>query len=186
LVSAAGLLAAAEALVVGRRFGLDPTRMLEVLNASTGRNYATEQKLAQFVLSRRFDAGFSLALMVKDLGTALDLAHETHTPAPLAAKCRALWTRAAAALEPDAAHLAILRWVEAGAGGPLGGAGCLPPGSPPRPPAAGMAGRPAPPRRRRQAPVPGSSSRTRCAPICPASRSFPMPASSASLRCRVI
>ncbi|HKA30712.1 MAG TPA: NAD(P)-dependent oxidoreductase [Candidatus Binatia bacterium] len=112
LVSAAGLLAAAEALVVGRRFGLDPTRMLEVLNASTGRNYATEQKLAQFVLSRRFDAGFSLALMVKDLGTALDLAHETHTPAPLAAKCRALWTRAAAALEPDADHTAIVRWLE--------------------------------------------------------------------------
>ena len=48
LVSAAGLLAAAEALVIGRRFGLDPVRMLEVLNASTGRNYATEQKLAQF------------------------------------------------------------------------------------------------------------------------------------------
>src|SRR5262249_60198613 len=39
LVSAAGLLAAAEALVVGRRFGLDPSRMLDVLNPSTGRDY---------------------------------------------------------------------------------------------------------------------------------------------------
>src|SRR5262245_25257702 len=116
LVSAAGLLAAAARVVGGFRVGLDPSRMLDVLNASTGRNYAAEQKLAQFVLSRRFDAGFSLALMVKDLATALDLAHETDTPAPLAAECGALWKRAAAALEPGADHTAIVRWLESLAG----------------------------------------------------------------------
>jgi len=121
LVSATGLLAAAEALVVGRRFGLDPGRMLEVLNASTGRNHATEHKLAQFVLSRRFDAGFSLALMLKDLTTALDLARDTGTPAPLSAECRALWTQAAAALEPGADHTAIVRWLESIAGVTLDG-----------------------------------------------------------------
>jgi len=121
LVSATGLLAAAEALVVGRRFGLDPGRMLEVLNASTGRNHATEHKLAQFVLSRRFDAGFSLALMLKDLTTALDLARDTGTPAPLSAECRALWTQAAAALEPGADHTAIVRWLETIAGVTLDG-----------------------------------------------------------------
>jgi 3-hydroxyisobutyrate dehydrogenase len=121
LVSATGLLAAAEALVVGRRFGLDPGRMLEVLNASTGRNHATEHKLAQFVLSRRFDAGFSLALMVKDLTTALDLARDTGTPASLSDECRALWTQAAAALEPGADHTAIVRWLESIAGVTLEG-----------------------------------------------------------------
>ncbi len=116
LVSAAGLLIAGEALLVGRRFGLEPERMLEVLNASTGRNHATEHKLEQFVLSRRFDAGFSLALMVKDLGTALELAADTGTPASLAAECRALWGRAAAALEPGADHTAVVRWLEGLAG----------------------------------------------------------------------
>jgi 3-hydroxyisobutyrate dehydrogenase len=95
--------------------------MLEVLNASTGRNHATEQKLAQFVLSRRFDAGFSLALMVKDLATALELARDTGTPAPLSAECRALWTQAAAALEPGADHTAIVRWLESIAGVTLDG-----------------------------------------------------------------
>lgn len=120
LVSAAGLLAAGEALLVGQRFGLDPARMLEVLNASTGRNYATEHKLAQFVLSRRFDAGFSLALMVKDLGTALDLADDTGTPAAFAAECRVLWTRAAEALEAGADHTAVVRWLETLAGTTLG------------------------------------------------------------------
>jgi 3-hydroxyisobutyrate dehydrogenase len=120
LVSAAGLLAAGEALLVGTRFGLDPARMLEVLNASTGRNYATEHKLAQFVLSRRFDAGFSLALMVKDLGTALELAGDTATPAAFARECHALWTRAVEALEPGADHTAVVRWLETLAGTPLG------------------------------------------------------------------
>jgi 3-hydroxyisobutyrate dehydrogenase len=116
LVSAAGLLAAGEALLVGRRFGLEPTCMLDVLNASTGRNHATEHKLARFVLSRRFDAGFSLALMVKDLATALELAAETATPAAFAAECRALWGRAAEALDPGADHTAIVRWLETIAG----------------------------------------------------------------------
>ncbi len=120
LVSAAGLLAAGEALLVGARFGLDPACMLEVLNASTGRNHATEHKLSQFVLSRRFDAGFSLELMVKDLGTAVDLAAETGTPAVFATECRALWTRAGEALEPGADHTALVRWLEALAGTTLG------------------------------------------------------------------
>jgi 3-hydroxyisobutyrate dehydrogenase len=123
LVSAAGLLAAGEALLVGRRFGLEPARMLEVLNASTGRNHATEHKLAQFVLSRRFDAGFSLALMVKDLGTALELAAETASPAAFAAECRAQWVRAAEALDPGADHTAIVRWLETLAGTTLGDPG---------------------------------------------------------------
>jgi 3-hydroxyisobutyrate dehydrogenase len=116
LMSATGLLIAGEALLAGRRFGLDPVRMLEVLNASTGRNHATEHKVAQFVLSRRFDAGFSLALMVKDLGTALDLAADTGTPAELAATCRRLWARAGEALGPGTDHTAVVRWLEQVAG----------------------------------------------------------------------
>jgi 3-hydroxyisobutyrate dehydrogenase len=116
LVSAAGLLAAAEALLVGRRFGLDPTVMLDVFNASTARNNSTENKFEQFVFSRRFSSGFSLALMVKDLTTALDLADATATPAPFAARCRALWSTAAAELEDDADHTAVVQWLERLAG----------------------------------------------------------------------
>ena len=119
LVSAAGLIAATEALLIGRRFGLDPRLMLEVLNASTGRNHATEHKLAQFVLPRTYAAGFSLALMVKDLRTAVALAHDTGTPAPFGSECLALWSRAAAALEEGADHTAVVRWFETLAGSEL-------------------------------------------------------------------
>lgn len=122
LVSAAGLLAAAEALLIGRRFGLDPAVMIDVFNASTARNNSTENKFKQFVLSRRFSSGFSLALMVKDLATALDLAAATDTPAPFAASCRELWSTAQAELDTDADHTAVVRWLERVAGTTLEGA----------------------------------------------------------------
>ncbi len=112
LVSAAGLLAAAEALLIGRRFGLDPDMMIDVLNASTGRNNSTENKFKQFVFSRRFASGFSLDLMVKDLATALELADATGTPAPLSAACRQLWVSAQTELEAGADHTAVVQWLE--------------------------------------------------------------------------
>jgi 3-hydroxyisobutyrate dehydrogenase len=72
-VSAAGLVAAAEALLVGQEFGLDPALMTEVFNNSSGRNYATENKVKQFMLSDNFNSGFSLQLMAKDLAIAMNL-----------------------------------------------------------------------------------------------------------------
>lgn len=116
LASAAGLLVAAEALMIGRRFGLDPDVMVDVLNASSGRNNSTETKFKQQVFSRRFSSGFALHLMVKDLGTALDLADATDTPANFSARCRELWSAAQAELEPDADHTAVVQWLEKLAG----------------------------------------------------------------------
>ena len=116
LVSAAGLLAAAEALLVGRRFGLDPNVMIDVFNASSACNNSTENKFKQFVFSRRFTSGFSLALMVKDLATAVDLAAATATPAPFGVRCSELWTAAASELEEGADHTAVVQWLERLAG----------------------------------------------------------------------
>jgi 3-hydroxyisobutyrate dehydrogenase len=112
LVSAAGLIAAAEALLVGQRFGLAPSVMLDVLNASTGRNNSTENKFKQFVLSRTFDSGFTLDLMVKDLTTAVELARDTGTPALFSATCRELWAAARTILPKESDHTMVVRWFE--------------------------------------------------------------------------
>ena len=112
LVSAAGLIAAAEALIVGRRFNLNPTVMIDVLNCSTGRNNSTENKFKQFILSRTFDSGFSLDLMLKDLSTAVQMARETRTPALFSSACRELWAAAQSALPEDSDHTAIVCWLE--------------------------------------------------------------------------
>ena len=75
-VSAAGLVATAEALVIGQRFGLDGAVMTKVLNASTGRNNTTENKAERYMLNHAFNSGFALALMDKDVGMAHRLAGE--------------------------------------------------------------------------------------------------------------
>ena len=116
LVSAAGLLAATEALLIGRRFGLDPGLMVDVFNASTARNNSTEQKLHQFVLSRTFASGFALDLMAKDLGTALALADHVGVDASFGRRCLELWTEASRALGAGADHTEVARWLESVSG----------------------------------------------------------------------
>lgn len=112
LVSAAGLIAAAEAVLVGIRFGLDTEVMIDILNASTGRNNSTEKKFKQFILSRTFNSGFSLEHMVKDLTIAMELARETLTPVPLSVICRELWTLGKVSQKTEADHTEIVRWYE--------------------------------------------------------------------------
>jgi 3-hydroxyisobutyrate dehydrogenase len=119
LVSAAGFLVGVEALLIGSRFGLDAATMVEVLNASTGRNNSTDKKFAQFVLSRGFDSGFGLDLMVKDLSIALGVGKETATPTPFSALCRELWAAAATTLGPGQDHTAVARFAEKLAGSEL-------------------------------------------------------------------
>jgi len=116
MLSAAGLIAAAEVLLVGRRFGVDPRAMLEVLNSSTGRNNSTEVKFDKFVFSRSFASGFSLDLMVKDLTTAVELARDTQTPVIFSTLCRELCASARAALGEGLDHTDVVRWFEELAG----------------------------------------------------------------------
>ena len=103
-VSAAGLTAAVEALAVGEKFGLDPNVMTNVLNASSGRNNTTENKLKQFILSKTFASGFSVALMAKDVRTADELGAAIGVATPLAEACAVLWGESAAQLGPTADH----------------------------------------------------------------------------------
>lgn len=111
-VSAAGLVAACEAVHVGRAFGLDPATLVDVLNASTGRNNSTENKLKQFVLNDAFrDAGFSLELMAKDVGIADALARGLDLDMAGMAAARVLWGRADAALGKGADHTEIYKVV---------------------------------------------------------------------------
>jgi 3-hydroxyisobutyrate dehydrogenase len=121
LVSAGGYLIGIEALLIGQRFGLDPAKMVDVLNASTGMNNSTQKKFKEYVLSRRFDAGFGLDLMVKDLSIALEVGRETTTPTPFAALCREMWASAAAMLGPGADHTAVAKLSEQLTGTTLGG-----------------------------------------------------------------
>ncbi len=116
LVSAGGYLIGIEALLIGARFGIDEGTMVDVLNSSTGMNNSTQKKFRQFVLSRKFNSGFSLALMVKDLGIALEVARSGGVNAPFAAHCLEIWAEASALLGPQADHTAVAKFSEQLAG----------------------------------------------------------------------
>ena len=113
LLSATTLLISSEAFLVGRRFGLDPQVMVDVINGSTGRSYSTEHKLPDFVLPESWTSGFGLRLMVKDMRTAVGLADATGTPLRLGGLSTELWERAAAELPANADHTEIARWLAA-------------------------------------------------------------------------
>ncbi len=82
-VAAAGFAACAEALIAGERFGLDPGRMVEILNVSTGRNFHTDMVLRDHVIGGKFATGFALGLLAKDVKIAADLARDLDIDAPL-------------------------------------------------------------------------------------------------------
>ena len=111
-LSAAGLVAMCEALVVGEAFGLDPGTMVDVFNSSTGKSNATEVKGRQFVVPRNFAAGFTTALMAKDLRTAGDVTTHLKLQVPNLALAVAYWTAADGKLGKGADHTEIFRYAE--------------------------------------------------------------------------
>jgi len=119
LVSAGGFLIGIEALLIGKRFGLDPAVMVDVLNAATGMNNSTQKKFKQFVLSGSFDAGFTLGLLAKDLSIAMQVGRETATPAPLSALCKELVVAAQTMFGAGADHTEMARLCETLAGDEL-------------------------------------------------------------------
>lgn len=111
-ITAVTLANTAEGLVAGKRYGLDPKVMVDVLNESTGGSWITQTHFHQRVFNRAFDDPFKLALMLKDMGIAVELARETATPAPLWGLGQQLWRMADHAAGAGASVSELVRWVE--------------------------------------------------------------------------
>ena len=112
LITAMTFSATAEGLVIGKRYGLDPAAMVEVLNESTGMSWISQNHIAQRVLSRSFDDPFKLELMLKDVAIANTLARETGSSVPIAGLGQQLGQAAARAAGPGASVSELVRWVE--------------------------------------------------------------------------
>lgn len=112
LLSATHLWITSEAMTVGRRFGLDPEVMLSVFNGSSGRSGSTENKWPNFILPGTFDSGFGIALMLKDMRIAVQLAEQAGAPSALGAEAVEHWRQAAEGLDPKADHTEVARWIE--------------------------------------------------------------------------
>jgi len=109
VVAAATSCATAEALVIGKRFGLDPETMVGILNVSTGRSFVSEV-FGSEVLTGRYGTGFKLGLLAKDVRIAASVAAATGTDAPVVALTDERWAKALSQLgaetDQSAAHQA--------------------------------------------------------------------------------
>lgn len=108
-VMASSIHALCDSFIVGTKFGLDPTKMLDVLNVGTGRVFASENTMRDEGLTQRYQSGFQLALLVKDLGINRKLAKEMGFDTPLASLLHERFGKALSEVEADACHAKSLR-----------------------------------------------------------------------------
>jgi len=116
LLSATATAITSEAVTMGLAAGLDPATLLGVFNAGTGRNMATAHKFPAHVLTRRFDSGFRLELMAKDLELCMAEARGRQVPMLLGGLVQQIWTLARTQSASDADHTEIVRLFERWAG----------------------------------------------------------------------
>jgi 3-hydroxyisobutyrate dehydrogenase-like beta-hydroxyacid dehydrogenase len=122
LMSAASLAIASEAMAMGVKAGLDPAVMLEVINASSGRNSATQDKIPKHVLNRKFDFGFANALSFKDVRLCLEEAEGLGVPMVVGAAVRQMLSITQQLHGPDADVTDMVKVLESWAGCQIGAA----------------------------------------------------------------
>ena len=115
-ITAMTFLATSEGLVLGKKFGLDPDVMTDVLNHSTGMSWISQTHIKQRIISRKFDDPFKLELMMKDIGIAMHLAGDLDLSLPLCSRGQELWNRASQHAAKGSSVSQLVRWVEQATG----------------------------------------------------------------------
>jgi 3-hydroxyisobutyrate dehydrogenase-like beta-hydroxyacid dehydrogenase len=116
LLSAAAMAITSEAVVMGVKAGLDARQMIDIINAGSGRNTATDGKFPRSILPRTFDYGFSNGHMYKDVKLCLEVAEEIGVPMWVGAAVRQLWAYSANHMGADADFTTVIKCVEEWAG----------------------------------------------------------------------
>lgn len=115
-ISAAGMIAACQATVVGVKSGLEAGAMLEAINAGSGRNAGTLDKFPSAILQGRFDHGGHMGLMLKDLSLFIEQSQALGVPATLAQAAYDEWCRAVQRTGGNADYSMVIRHLEIDAG----------------------------------------------------------------------
>jgi 3-hydroxyisobutyrate dehydrogenase-like beta-hydroxyacid dehydrogenase len=116
LISAANMVSAYEALVLGAKAGLDPDQMVDIINVSTGRNSATTDKVPKSILTGTFDYGASIRTIHKDVSIGLEEAHDLQVPMWLGQSVRQAWEFAITQGGEDLDFTALIQYMERWAG----------------------------------------------------------------------
>ena len=111
-LSACSMIATSEAVVLAAKAGMDPAKVIELLQVSSGRSYSTDYKFPTFVLPRKFDAGFPIKLLHKDLDILVRLGRELDVPMFVANMVEQMYKYACTQGKGDLDHTAIIKVLE--------------------------------------------------------------------------
>lgn len=115
-IMASSICALSDSLVTGQKYGLDPQTMIDCLNVGTGVNFPTMDTFRRDGLTRRFNSGFGLALLVKDLGITEDFMKHNNFQTELPGLLRGYLSHSMEVIGPDsrtADHTECIRgWEE--------------------------------------------------------------------------
>lgn len=116
LLSTCAIAIAAEGMAMGIKAGLDPARMIAVLNGSSGRSSATLDKWPRAVLPRTFDYGVPTGLSLMDIRMCLAEAEAAGVPMAVGAAVRMVLERTAERYGPHSDFTEIAKLIESDAG----------------------------------------------------------------------
>lgn len=116
LLAAAAIVVSSEAVAMGVKAGLDPQVMIDIINAGSGRNSATQDKFPKAILTGTFDYGFATALSYKDVRLCIDEAEALGVPMVAGAAIRQMLAITNAKFGPDSDFTSIAKVVEEWAG----------------------------------------------------------------------
>jgi 3-hydroxyisobutyrate dehydrogenase-like beta-hydroxyacid dehydrogenase len=116
LLAAAAMVISSEALVMGVKAGIDPKVMLDIINAGSGRNSATQDKFPRSILPGTFDFGFATGLSYKDVRLCVDEAESLGVPMVVGAAVRQMLAVTNAKFGPTSDFTSITRVLEEWAG----------------------------------------------------------------------
>jgi 3-hydroxyisobutyrate dehydrogenase-like beta-hydroxyacid dehydrogenase len=122
LLSATAVVATSEAITMGVKAGLDPSVMIDVINAGSGMNTASRDKFPRAILPRTFDFGFATGLMVKDVRLCLEEAKSLGMSMEVAEAVGRLWEVIIKEMGPESDFTSAIKPIEKAAGVIVGGA----------------------------------------------------------------
>lgn len=116
LMGACAIAITSEGMAMGIKAGLDPKLMVEVLNVSSGRSSATQDKWPRSVLPRTFDFGFATGLAFKDVRLCVEEAEALGVPMVVGSAVRQMLSIANNIYGPDSDFTIMAKLAETWAG----------------------------------------------------------------------
>ena len=109
MLAACHLISTAEAVSMAAKVGVSPEKLLEGVNAGSGRSGASQVMFPSWVINQAYDSGFTMGLMRKDVGLASDLTAELGLALPLSSTVAQLWDESRATLDDSEDFCAIVQ-----------------------------------------------------------------------------